>query len=260
MRIAAMGDRDTRHLTHREVDGALALFPAAVAASWVGTDSRAARSLDDVDGVWLLPGTPYRDEAAAHAAIRHCLDTGTPLLATCGGFQHACVELVRRLTGAQGAAHAESSPDAAEPVVVPLACALYGEVRTVHPVPGTRLAAICGDQPFDGFHWCGYGLADAYAAALRAHGVVISATAQDAGVEAIELPDHPFFLGTAFQPQVGAAGHGRLHPLLVAFLQAAQSFAGGALPASAMARRRSTLDSSASPSAKNASSEMIATR
>jgi hypothetical protein len=31
-----------------------------------------------VDAVWLLPGTPYRDDDAARAAIHHCLDTGTP--------------------------------------------------------------------------------------------------------------------------------------------------------------------------------------
>jgi CTP synthase (UTP-ammonia lyase) len=45
---------------------------------------------------------------------------------------------------------------------------------------------------------------------------VISARAVDAGVEAIELPDHPFFVATAFQPQVGAGESGALHPLISA--------------------------------------------
>jgi CTP synthase (UTP-ammonia lyase) len=56
---------------------------------------------------------------------------------------------------------------------------------------------------------------------LRGAGVVISAHAPDAGVEAIELPEHPFFLATAFQPQVGASESGVLHPLLAALLDAA---------------------------------------
>jgi len=47
--------------------------------------------------------------------------------------------------------------------------------------------------------------------------VTIAATAPDAGVEAIELRDHPFFLATAFQPQVGVSETGRL-PALVAAL------------------------------------------
>jgi len=106
-------------------------------------------------------------------------------------------------------------------VVAPLACVLYGETRTVTPVEGTRLAEICGAEPFDGHHQCGYGLADAYAPVLARAGVVISAHAPDAGVEGIELPDHPFFLATAFQPQVGSSASGVVHPLIAALLAAA---------------------------------------
>jgi len=219
--ITALGDRDPGYLTHREIDAALALFPADAGAGWVATDSVGARDLIGVSGVWLLPGTPYRDAGAAFAAIRHCLDTGTPFLGTCGGFQHALVELARSRAGIAHAAHEESDPDAVEPVVSRLACSLYGEVRTVTPRPGTRFARICGTDPFDGFHYCGYGLDPAYVEPLVRAGVVIGATAPDAGVEAIELPDHPFFLATAFQPQVGASDADHLDPLLTAFVAAA---------------------------------------
>jgi CTP synthase (UTP-ammonia lyase) len=41
-----------------------------------------------------------------------------------------------------------------------------------------------------------------------------------AGVEAIELPDHPFFLATLFQPQVGSLAGRPLHPVIQAFLAA----------------------------------------
>ena len=102
------------------------------------------------------------------------------------------------------------------PVIAPLACSLVGEERPVTPVPGTRLAAICGEATFTGFHWCNYGLADAFVARLEAAGVVVSARAPDAGVEAIELPDHPFFVATLFQPQVGALAGAPLHPLITA--------------------------------------------
>lgn len=105
-------------------------------------------------------------------------------------------------------------------MIEPLRCSLYGERRTVRPAAGTLLAAICGPEPFEGFHYCGYGLAGEFAAALEHAGVVLSAYADDAGVEAIELPDHPFFLATAFQPQVGTSETGRPHPLLEAFVRA----------------------------------------
>jgi CTP synthase (UTP-ammonia lyase) len=218
--ILALGDRDPRYLTHREIDAALALFPADARAHWGATDSAEARSLGGASGVWLLPGTPYRDAGAAFAAVRHCLATGTPFLGTCGGFQHALVELARSRAGVADAAHGESDPDAADPVVSRLACSLIGKVRLVTPIAGTRFASICGSKPFEGFHYCSFGLDPAYVEPLERAGVVVGATAPDAGVEAIELPEHPFFLATAFQPQVGAGAKGRLGSLLDAFIEA----------------------------------------
>jgi CTP synthase (UTP-ammonia lyase) len=221
MRIIALGDRDPAHLTHREIDATLALLSGQVDCGWVATDSTEARELQAVDAVWLLPGTPYRDDGAARAAIHHCLETGTPFLGTCGGFQYACVELARVRAGVSDATSAELDPGGSALVVAPLACSLYGERRTVTPVAGTRLAAICGVGPFEGHHHCGYGLADAYEGVLVRAGVVISAHAPDAGVEGIELPDHPFFVATAFQPQVGSSWSGAVHPLITALVAAA---------------------------------------
>ena len=221
--IVALGDRDPGYLTHREIDAALELFPAEADARWVATDSLEARDLHHASAVWLLPGTPYRDADAAFAAIRQCLETGLPFLGTCGGFQHAVVELARSCAGFGAAAHEESDPGAEAPVVSRLACALYGETRPVEPRPGTRFAAIYGDEPFDGYHYCGYGVSTHVVAPLERAGVVIGATAPDAGVEAIELPEHPFFLATAFQPQVGASNAERLDPLIAAFAAAALS-------------------------------------
>jgi CTP synthase (UTP-ammonia lyase) len=221
VRIVVLGDRDPRYLTHRELDAALSLFPEHAQAAWTATDDQAARHLEDACGVWLVPGSPYRDDAAAYAAIRRCLASGTPFLGTCAGFQYACVELARSRAGLHSASHAESDPEGSALVVQPLSCSLYGERRLVTPVAGTRLARICGEEPFEGFHWCGYGLSEQYVPLLAQHGVTVGAHAADAGVEAIELDDHPFFVATAFQPQVGVSQTGSLHPLLRAFIDAA---------------------------------------
>ena len=219
--IALLGDKDLGYLTHRELDAAVALLPDGIEARWVGSDTRAARALDGVDGLWVIPGTPYRDDAAVEAAIGWALDSGTPLLGTCGGFQYAAITLARRLAGIAGAAHAEVDPAAGEAVVAGLACSLVGEQREVTCVPGTRLAEICGTEPFTGLHWCDYGLAEGFVERLEAAGVVVSARAPDAGVEGIELPAHPFFVATLFQPQVGALAGRPLHPLIGAFVEAA---------------------------------------
>ena len=221
-RIAVLGDRDLDYVTHRELDAALGLFPGWTDAAWVATDGDVDAALDAVDGVWVVPGTPYRDDGAVYGAIRRAREERLALLGTCGGFQYAVVELARSLAGLD-AHHAESDPDAEAPVVAALQCSLVGEQRTVTCVPGTRLAGICGVEPFAGFHWCSYGLSDAFEEALVAAGVVVSARAPDAGVEGIELASHPFFLATLFQPQVGALAGWPLHPLIGAFLEAARA-------------------------------------
>ncbi len=217
--IAVVGDRDPRYRTHRELDATLALMPAGVSARWVATDGPDARSLDSFDALWIVPGTPYRDEAPVFAAIAHARREGVPILGTCGGFQHMLVEFARNVAGMPGAAHAETEPGAELHVVSALACSLIGEERTVTTVPGTRVAKLCGTAPFVGFHYCSYGVEPAHLERLVAAGLVVSATAPDAGVEAVELPGHPYYVATLFQPQVGSSGSGVLHPLVAALAQ-----------------------------------------
>jgi CTP synthase (UTP-ammonia lyase) len=221
IQITVLGDRDVEKVTHRELDAALRQFPEWVHGEWVATDSDVPAALDRADGVWIVPGGPYRDDDAVYAAIRHLRERGTPLLATCSGFQYVVIELARSLAGID-AHHAETDPDADALVAAPLVCSLVGEERPVTCVPGTRLAELCGTEPFPGFHWCNYGLADEFVDALTAAGVVVGAHAPDAGVEGIELPGHPFFVATLFQPQVGALAGRPLHPLIAAFLDAAR--------------------------------------
>ena len=119
------------------------------------------------------------------------------------------------------AGHAETAEESGELVIDRLACGLIGREREVTAVPGTKIYELLGAGPFTGFHWCNYGLAPAYAGRLTQHGLVISARADDAGAEAVELPSHPFFLATLFQPQVGALAGRPLNPIIKAFMAAA---------------------------------------
>jgi CTP synthase (UTP-ammonia lyase) len=218
-----LGDHNPDFPTHRDLDVALGLLPVDVQAGWWPTDQFSPQSLaDQVDGLWLAPGTPYADDEAVLAAIGVARRRGLPFLGTCGGFQYAIWEFAQQVAGIPDATHAELDPDAGQPVIRALPCSLVDRTRTVTPRPGTLLARICGDSPFEGSHWCNYGLDPTRIDALQAAGLVIGADAPDAGVEAIELPEHQFFLATLFQPQVGSAATGRLHPVLEAFITAAR--------------------------------------
>ena len=67
--IAVVGDRDTTLLTHRELDAAIARMPTWACARWVGTD-RLPLDMTEFDGVWLGPGTPYRNDDGVFTLIR----------------------------------------------------------------------------------------------------------------------------------------------------------------------------------------------
>jgi CTP synthase (UTP-ammonia lyase) len=218
--VVLLGDRNPEFLTHRALDAAIALFPPAVRARWVGTDTDDALHTTDADAVWVVPGTPYRNDDAVYSAITKARTSGQPFLATCGGFQYTVIEFARNVAGLTNAAHAETDPEAASAVIERLTCSLVAQERSVIAVPGTRLHDLCGGAPFIGFHWCNYGVAPEYLQRLTSHGLRVTATADDAGVEAMELADHPFFLATLFQPQIGALAGRPLHPVIQGFIEA----------------------------------------
>lgn len=218
--IILLGDHNASFRTHRELDATLALLPPGVRAYWVGTDTPEAARTSDADGLWVAPGSPYRDDDAVYAAIGTARTSGQPFMGTCGGFQYAAVEFARNVAGLVEAQHAETATAGTTLVVDRLPCSLVAQERVVTAVPGTRMYAICGGHPFPGFHWCNFGLAPAYVEQFVARGLTIGARAEDAGVEAIELAQHRFFIATLFQPQVGSLDGRPLHPLVRAFAAA----------------------------------------
>jgi CTP synthase (UTP-ammonia lyase) len=173
------------------------------------------------DGLWLVPGSPYRDEQAVYAAVVAAREGGRPFLATCAGMQHAVVEMTRQLLGQRDASHEESFGESPTNVVAALACSLQGEEREIRPVPGTWLADLTGGRPFPGMHYCSYAPTAAAVADLACAGVTVEATADDAGAEVLKLQGHPFFVLTLFQPQVGASRRAPVHPIVGSFLRAA---------------------------------------
>lgn len=223
VRLRVLGDRDPRFETHRAIDHTLTLMPGDVDASWAATDQPFAAT--EADAIWFAPGTPYRDGDAVYRVIEAARSGGIPMLGTCGGFQHMVVEFARNAAGIADAAHQETDPSAGRPVVAALSCSLVGQRREIRPVAGTRLASLVGDRPFSGFHYCSFGLNPEYRDRLAGAGLIASAFADDADVEAIELPSHPFYLATLFQPQVETLGSDTLHPILSALVAAARSSA-----------------------------------
>lgn len=191
---------------------------------WIPSEeAEDAAALDGFDGIWVVPGSPYRSAEGAVAAARRARERGIPFLGTCGGFQHAILMLARDVAGIDGAAHAEYGPGG-EPVVVALACSLVGHEGAVGFAPGSLLQDVMGvERSVERYH-CAYGLATPYIERLEAAGVRFGARDGQGDVRALELPDHPFFLATLFQPELAGDGT-RAHPVVRAFATACAAHA-----------------------------------
>lgn len=232
-RIALVGDRSPAVTSHARVPRLLEALAErdglVVDAYWVPTvDAVEPGAVAGFDGVWLLPGSPYRSEAGALAAVRTARERGIPFLATCAGFQHTLLEYARHVCGLERAAHAETDPEA-DPddlVIAPLACALLGHDGVVRTAPGSLAEAVIGAQRSVERYQCAYGPAGRHLETLRSRGLRFSGADDEGRVRIVELPGHPFFLATLFQPELAGDGT-RAHPAVRAFAVAAVGHAGG---------------------------------
>jgi CTP synthase (UTP-ammonia lyase) len=235
LRIGLIGDRDEGVVAHHAIPLALGLAAAAcevdVDVAWIGTDAVGdAQDLSRLEGLWCVPGSPYRNMQGALAAIRHARERRIPFMATCGGFQHAVVEYARNVLGWSDADHAETSPDAARAVIVPLNCALVEVRDAVHLRAGSRAAeAYATDRIEEAYH-CRYGLAEGFRAAIADGPLRITAVDDHDDARAIELAGHPFFVATLFQHE-RVALVGACPPLARAFVAAVSANARTAVAA-----------------------------
>lgn len=232
-RIALIGDRSTAVRAHERIPQIASRYDD-VDLHWLPTAELVPAEVTAFDGVWVVPGSPYADEARVVDAIHAARTGGTPLLGTCGGYQHMVLEFARNVVGV-AARHAES-PVAGEAgaheagdgdaggapsstaLITELACSLKGRSGQVDVVPGSRAAAALGERSFERFH-CSFGLTAADAEPLVAAGLVLSGTSPEGEPRVVELPGDAFWLGTAFQPELADA---QPHAVVEAFVTAAR--------------------------------------
>ncbi|QHC23144.1 CTP synthase C-terminal region-related (seleno)protein [Streptomyces sp. GS7] len=224
-RIALVGDRSPAVRSHTRVPALLEALRVRdgldLDAYWIPTEDAGA-DLTGFDAIWVLPGSPYRSESGALAAIRSAREGGIPFLGTCAGFQHTLLEFARHVCGLARAGHAENDPHVADEdaVVIPLACSLVGHEGTVRVTPGSRAARLLGAERTPARYHCNYAPNPRHLDLLREHGLTFSGTDESGEVRIAELPDHPFFLATLYQPELDGDGT-RAHPLIAGLATAA---------------------------------------
>jgi CTP synthase (UTP-ammonia lyase) len=229
IRIGLIGDYDGSILAHRAIAAALPRvakeLQVALAWDWLATSELAvagAALLEPYDGLWCTPGSPYANTRAAMQAIGFARQSQRPYLGTCGGFQHALMEYAESLWQLPLAAHAEESPEVADPVIARLECSLVEVSESLQLAAGSRLAAIYGAERIVESYHCNYGLNPIYESRLATGPLSVSARDHAGQVRAVELAAHPFFVATLFQPERAALAQ-RTPPLVKAFVAACGS-------------------------------------
>ena len=222
--IAILGEYRATFAPHAATTAAIAHARArlgvAVDAAWVSTAAVDERLFERVDALWVAPGSPYKDLGLTLWAIRAARERGVPCFGTCGGFQHMVLEYTRSVLGFRDAQHAEYDPYASRLFVTPLACSLAGREMRLTFTPGSRVANIYTATAASEQYYCDFGVNPECVPLLAGGPLRITGSDAEGEVRVIELPGHPFFLGTLFVPQMRSTPE-RPHPLVLAFVRAA---------------------------------------
>lgn len=225
-RIALVGDRSPSVRAHTRIPAVLDALrgEADLDVYWIPTpDARDPAALQGFDGIWLVPGSPYRSPEGGMTAARVARTGGIPFLGTCGGFQHAMLEFARNVCGLTGAQHAEygaGDEPTDDDLIVELSCSLAGHEAAVDLTFGSLIERLLGvSRTVERYH-CSYGLSDTHTDLLTTNGMRFTGRDESGAVRAAELPDHPFYLTTLFQPELSGDPTSP-HPIIRGFIQAA---------------------------------------
>lgn len=117
------------------------------------------------------------------------------------------------------AVHAEYLDAVGTPVVTELACSLQGRQIEVELCEGSLLRRLYGAPRTRERTTCSFGLAVGLEPITSAAGMRVAAVDDTGEVRAVERIDHPFFVGTLYQPQLSSTPAAP-HPVLAGLVDA----------------------------------------
>ena len=202
-------------------------------------DENAARQLEKYDAILIPGGFGDRGIGGKIAAAGYARVSGTPYLGICVGMQAAVIEFARNCAGLKNANSAEFAPNTPHPVVALLeqwmgdggrkkSRDLSGKIGgTLRLGDGEcklsgKLRKIYGRDSVIERHRHRYEFNNNYRSRLESAGMVFSAESPDGLAEAVELPQHRWFVGCQFHPEFTSRPLNG-HPLFESFVSAARA-------------------------------------
>ena len=207
---------------------------AEVNLVWVSSEDikqhGADQFLHDIDGLLIPGGFGERGVEGKIEAIRYVREHNIPFFGICLGMQCAVIEFARNICDLKDAHSYEFYRDLKHPVIH-----LMADQEGVTELGGTmRLGAYpCvlktdsksyqayGQEEIHERHRHRYELNNVYRGMLEEHGLQMAGVSPDNRlVEIVELPNHPWFVGVQFHPELKSRPT-RPHPLFRDFVKAA---------------------------------------
>ena len=213
-----------------------------VEVDWIESEvfekSDAAAHLEDRNGILVPGGFGERGTEGKIEAVKFARERKVPFFGICFGMQMAVIEAARNLAGLPGAGTTEFGHPR-HPVIALMTEWVKGnEVERRNErtdlggtmrlgaydavlKPGSRVSQIYGSNFISERHRHRYEVNIEYRHQLEDHGVVISGLSPDGILpEIIEIPDHPWFIGVQFHPELKSKPLNP-HPLFASFIDAA---------------------------------------
>jgi len=194
-----------------------------VEIKWVDSEkienNSAKHYLTDCDGILVAGGFGERGVEGKIDAIQYARENKIPFLGICLGMQLAMVEFARNVLGLKEATSVEFNKDTPDPIIFLIDEFIDAsgskQVRTsTSPMGGTmrlgeyecntkegsNLREAYGVSTIFERHRHRYEANPKYREALEANGMEITGES-DGLIEAVEVIDHPWFLGVQFHPE-----------------------------------------------------------
>ena len=206
---------------------------AAVEIEWINSESvteeSAAELFRDCGGIIVPGGFGSRGVEGMITTVRYAREHGIPYFGICLGMQVAVIEYARNVCGLERASSGELDPESPHKVIDFLPdqsdeVDKGGSLRLgAYPCrlrEGSLLRRCYGRELVQERHRHRYEFNNDYREVLTEHGMLLSGMSPDDYiVEAVELPEHPFFVGVQFHPEFKSRPD-RPHPIFHGFIQA----------------------------------------
>ncbi|HKP31199.1 MAG TPA: CTP synthase, partial [Chitinophagaceae bacterium] len=197
------------------------------------TGENVAEKLGNLDGLLVAPGFGHRGVEGKIHAVKYAREHNLPFFGICLGMQMAVIEFARNVLNLPEAHSTEMNPDTVDPVIDLMEeqkkiTAKGGTMRLgAYPCEirkGTLAERIYRSDLISERHRHRWEFNNKYLLQFEHAGMLPSGKNPDTNlVEIIEIPNHPFFVGVQYHPELKSTVENP-SPLFVSFIKAAKEF------------------------------------